>query len=319
MRGKGCGAVRTLVIVNPAAGSGKAAARWPSIATLLTGATGRFEHVFTEEPNHATVLASRAARRGIERIIAVGGDGTANEVANGILACRDTDAELPQLGVIPCGTGSDFCRSLGLKPDPAAAVARIASGATRMIDVGIAQYTCMSGAVAPRHFINVATFGLSGQISCNLNTRVKASLLPGPVRYLTGTLRALASYRPPRMRITIDGEAIERGVYFAAVANARYFGGGMHIAPTALLDDGLFDVVILDAISKWQLARKIGRVYRGTHVNEPEITLLRGSHVVAETVIGKDAAMGLLDLDGENPGMLRAEFRVLPRALRLSM
>ena len=117
------------------------------------------------------------------------------------------------------------------------------------------------------------------------------------------------------MRITIDGEAIERGVYFAAVANARYFGGGIHIAPTARLDDGLFDVVILDAISKWQLARKIGRVYRGTHVNEPEITLLRGSHVVAETVIGKDAAMGLLDLDGENPGMLRAEFRVLPRGV----
>ena len=319
LRGKAWDAMRTLVIINPTAGSGKAAARWPSIAAQLTSATGRFDHVFTETPNHATMLASRAAREGMERIIAVGGDGTANEVTNGILACRDTGAALPRLGVIPCGTGSDFCRSLGLKPDPAAAVARIASGATRLIDVGIAQYTRISGVVASRHFINIATFGLSGQISCNLNNRAKVSALPGPVRYLTETLRALASYRPPRMRITIDGKAIERGVYFAAVANAKYFGGGMHIAPAALLDDGLFDIVILDAISKWQLVRKIGKVYRGAHLNEPEITVLRGSHVIAETVIGEDAAMGLLDLDGEHSGMLRAEFRVLPKALRLSM
>lgn len=301
------------------AGNGKAAARWPAISALASGAFGTFNHAFTEQPGHATMLACKAVEEGVDRIIAVGGDGTANEVINGLLSTPAAGGVPASFGVIPCGTGSDFCRSLGLKPDPAAAIARIASSSGRLIDVGRSTFTGKSGNTSQRLFINIATFGLSGTISANINDRSRAAFLPGPMRYLAGTLSALAGYHPPRMRITIDGKVAERDVHLAAVANACFFGGGMKIAPEAALDDGLFDVIILDAIPRLQLARKIAKVYGGRHLGEPEITFLRASHVIAETVDPGQAAMGQLDLDGENPGTLRAEFSILPKSLRLAM
>ncbi len=301
------------------AGNGRAAARWPSISSQASAAFGSFTHAFTEQPGHATDLARKAVEEGVDRVIAVGGDGTANEVINGLLSLTAGSSAATSFGVIPCGTGSDFCRSLGLKPDPAAAIARIASGRERLIDVGHSTFTDKSGHTSQRLFINIATFGLSGIISANINDRSRAAFLPGPMRYLAGTLSALAGYRPPRMRITMDGTMVERDVHLAAVANACFFGGGMKIAPEASLDDGLFDVVILDAIPRLRLARKIAKVYGGRHLGEPEITFLRARHVIAENVDPGHAAMGLLDLDGENPGMLRAEFSILPKALRLAM
>lgn len=307
------------MIVNPMAGNGRAAARWPAISAMAGDAFGPFSHAFTERPGHATQLAREAVSQGMERIVAVGGDGTANEVANGLLGAPTGSGPAAGLAVIPCGTGSDFVRSLDLRPGPAAAIARIAGSSGRRIDVGLATFRDNDGSVTQRHFINIATFGLSGTISARINDRSRAAFLPGPLRYLTGTLGALAGYRPPRMRLWADGEKIEREVYLAAVANACFFGGGMRIAPRAVLDDGLFDIVILDAIPRMRLARKIARVYRGTHLAEPEITCLRASHVIAETLSSDACESGLLDLDGENPGVLRAEFRILPRALRLLM
>lgn len=301
------------------AGNGRAAARWPAISAMAGDAFGPFAHAFTERPGHATELAREAVSRGMERIVAVGGDGTANEVANGLMLAPAGRGPVPGLAVIPCGTGSDFCRSLDVRSGPAAAIARIAGSTGRRIDVGLAEFHDTGGNRLRRHFINIATFGLSGTISARINDRTRAALLPGPLRYLTGTLGALARYQPPRMRLWIDGTMIERDVYLAAVANACFFGGGMRIAPEAKLDDGLFDIVILDAIPRMRLARKIARVYRGTHLAEPEITCMRGSHVIAQTVSPDACQSGLLDLDGENPGMLRAEFRILPKALRLLM
>lgn len=304
-------------VVNPKAGGGRAAAAWPAISDLLRNAVGDFDHAFTTGPLDAKRKVSAAIARGEKLIVAVGGDGTANEAANGFLAADGTVNRSAALAVIPCGTGSDFGTSFGIDSDPEAAVAAIAAGRERLIDVGIATYLGDGGQTASRLFVNIASFGLSGTIARNVNRSVLASTLPGRVKYLAATLGALVSWQPVAIRLTADGKRLDREIMFAAVANGRYFGGGMAIAPDAVSDDGQFDIVIVGRTTKIYLARKIGLVYSGAHVTLPEVEIIRAKRLDVEIVSADSGRLVHLDLDGESPGRMPGSFSILSRALRL--
>ncbi len=308
-----------IAIVNPRAGGGRAGALWPQLFKQLVDTAGAFEHVLTTGPLDAERQSRAAIARGAKLIVAVGGDGTTNEVLNGFAMADGTVARAAALGVIPCGTGSDFGTSFGIDSDPGAAIAAIASGRERLIDIGRADFTGDDGQPESRLFANIASLGLSGTIARNVNMSAASARLPGSLRYLTATLKALASWQPLRVRLTADGTEFEREIMFAAVANGRYFGGGMMVAPDAQPDDGLFDIVIVGRTTKLYLARKIGLVYRGAHTALPEVEIIRAARLSAEPVAAGGERPVFFDMDGETPGKLGCTFTMLPGALRLAM
>lgn len=305
------------VILNPQAGGGKAGAVWRHIAPLLEDVIGEFELFRTEAPMDATHLVRKAISDGAELIVAVGGDGTLNEVVNGFLDSNGQLSQVCALALVPCGTGTDFGRTLGLANDPTAAISRISKDAERVIDVGVASFHSNEGALASRLFLNIASFGLSGAINRRTERAVRLPFLPIRWTYLMETLLGLRSYNPANVRLSIDGTVIEREIMFVAIANARYFGGGMMVAPDADLCDGLLDIVVLNKMSKVRLARNIPLVFRGTHAGLLEVETFRAVRIIAETQDETNPSPIYLEVDGENTGFLNCEFTVQANALRL--
>ena len=232
--------------------------------------------------------------------MAVGGDGTVNEVVQG-LAGR----EAVELAVIPRGTGWDFVRTYGIprKLDDAIAVAR--KGRARQIDLG--QATFRGG---QSYFANVASAGMSGAIAKRANETSKA--LGGKLSYAWATFAVFARWRNDDVRVSVDGERREARMHDVVVANGRYFGGGMMICPEAEPDDGLFDVLLIGDLTKRDLLLPLPKTYRGRHLPHPKAEVLRGA------VVEIDAPQPLpVELDGEQPGATPVRFEVVPRALRL--
>ncbi|MEX0346325.1 MAG: diacylglycerol kinase family protein [Rhizobiaceae bacterium] len=309
--------MKICVILNPQAGAGRAGASWPQFSALLEEAVGEFELKRTSAPGDASHLARKAIFDGTELIIAVGGDGTTNEVANGFIDGNGQISTSCALAIVPCGTGSDFCRTLGVDSDPAKAISGLSARSERSIDVGVAHFQSSGRMLVSRLFLNIASFGLSGVISRNMYLAGRSQLLPIKLRYLVETFRGLSSYHPANIRLAVDEAVFEGEVTLVAIANGQYFGGGMMVAPNASPQDGLFDVIVLRAITKSRLARKIALVYRGAHLSLPEIAVFRGSRIVAEADNRTSQNPVYLELDGENPGTLNCEIVVRPKALRL--
>ena len=237
--------------------------------------------------------------------MAVGGDGTVNEVVQG-LAGRDG----VELAVIPRGTGWDFVRTYGISKrfDDAVAVAR--DGTSRAIDLGRARYRSWEGAEAESYFANIASAGMSGAIAKRANETSKA--LGGKVSYLWATLAVFARWRNDVVEVAVDGERRRGRMHDVIVANGRYLGGGMMICPEAEPDDGLFDVLLIGDLTKRDLMLTLPKTYRGAHLPHPKAEALRGAHVEV------DAAEPLpIELDGEQPGTTPVRFEIVPQALRL--
>jgi diacylglycerol kinase (ATP) len=235
----------------------------------------------------------------------VGGDGTVNEVANGLL-----EAESTELAVIPRGTGVDFPRTYGIprRLEDAVAVAR--GGGVREIDVGRVGYRTWGGAAAASHFVNIASAGMSGAIAKRTNESTKA--LGGKLSYLWATFAVFARWQHAEMRVSVGDEIRGGRMLDVMVANGRFLAGGMMITPDAEPDDGIFDVLLIGDLTKAELVRVTPKLYRGTHLPHPKAELLRGSSVSVDA----DVALPI-ELDGEQPGTTPARFEVLPRALRL--
>lgn len=297
------------VVMNPIAGGGRMAAVWPAMGAALQDRLGRFDLMRTSRTGDATAMAQRFAEDGKTLVIAAGGDGTAGEVADGILrARRDV-----QIGLLPVGTGRDFARSLGLTRG-GNGVDAIASGRTRALDAGRISYLDDSGRPAERHFVNIASFGLSGPTDRAVNRLKQKGHASGKLIFLYHAVTQLLRYRPLDVRVVLDGsETIEARVAVVAVANGRFFGGGMKIAPDARIDDGFFDVVIIRADNKLRLIRDLPLLYTGRHVGLDIVTIRRARRV--EVLPVGEAA--LLDVDGESPGRLPASVEILPGALTL--
>lgn len=308
-----------LVIVNPASASGATRKEWPQIASHLRAHFGPFKNVFTQEAGEGIVLASDAARAGLQLIIACGGDGTVSEVANGILS-SGKDCEL---GILPSGTGGDFRRTLEIPSQTREAAAILRSGRTRRIDVGKVTFTGDDGVEATRYFLGVASCGLSTKVIEKLKEGGPDWLPTNTPQWLGGRVSFGASLLQTAMRSSAhrvvvnldDSHDQHLSVVNLCVANARYFGGGMKIAPDAKLTDGKFDVVSVGDLSALKIITSAPRLYFGSHLSMSEV-----SHTLARRVFVRSANQQqkiTLEVDGELPGRLPAHFQIIPEALRV--
>ena len=306
---------RVVVIVNPKSQGGALGRQWPELADVIRRALP-FEDVMTKEPGDATRLTTEALRAGAELVVAVGGDGTINEVTNGFFVGGARIHPEAALGVLPFGTGGDFVRTPGISKEWATAVATLARGHRRRIDLGRVDHRVRTGGDAIRMFINIGSFGLSGVTDRMVNQSKKR--LGGKISFFLGTTKALLAYDNQRVRMTFDeraADAIDMTISTVAVANGRYFGGGMMIAPDAQLDDGYFDVIAMGDLSMADFIFKSRRLYRGTHLTMDKVSHRRCKVLRAEPAAPDQIVE--LDIDGETPGVLPATFRVLPAALDL--
>ena len=296
-----------IVIVNPTAGRNATGKRWPAISALLKKAGLSFDHRFTEGRGHAIELAKEAANSGCRYLVAVGGDGTAHEVANGILSSARPRETV--LGIIGAGTGSDFNRSAGIPRHYLHSCSGITSPGRLLIDVGIVEYR-KNGQKEQRYFINAAGAGFDAAVVAATESMPK--YFGGTVPYVMGLLRTLLRYRnkPVFMRI---GEKTEIArVLNVVVANGAYVGGGMNIAPLAKLDDSLLDVLVIGNIGKLELLQAFPRVYKGTHLTHPKVKMVKATSITVES-----PERVLVYADGEPLGECPASFTLLPSALNI--
>jgi YegS/Rv2252/BmrU family lipid kinase len=250
------------------------------------------------------MLASEAARKGAKLIIACGGDGTVSEVANGILS-SGKDVEL---AILPSGTGGDFRRTLEIPSRTRDAAQVLRTGRTVRIDVGRVSFVDNNGAEAMRYFVGVA--------SCGMSTKVIERVKADGISFASSLLQTAMRNEAIRLVVQLD-DAHDRQLTVSnlCIANARYFGGGMKIAPDAKLTDGKFDVVSVGDLNALKLFTSAPRVYLGSHLSMPEV-----SHALARKVIVRPADRDkevALEIDGELPGKLPATFQIIPEALRV--
>lgn len=303
--------MKTFLVVNPGSANGQTGRRWPEMAARISAKLGDFQHAFTERPMHAEALTRRAIDDGHDCIVAVGGDGTLNEVVNGFF--REGKAVHPgvRLAVVPRGTGGDFRKTFGWDAHLDAALERIARGVTRPLDVGRLRFVDHQGQSTERYFANVCSFGVSGLVDREVNKTSKA--LGGKLSFMLGSVKALLKYDDKKVRVSFDGgPAEDLQVTTLSVANGQYFGGGMKVAPGADPSDGKFDVVIWTGYGLTDFALKSKAIYDGSHVKMKGTRVLRATRLEASS-----ENEVLLDVDGEQPGRLPCEMSILPGAITL--
>jgi diacylglycerol kinase (ATP) len=266
---------------------------------------------FTSFPGHAVELTHHALTGGADVILSIGGDGTHNEVVSGFF---DSNGRLinseAKLAVLHLGTGGDFRKSLGIGASSGAAIRDLTEGTPCPVDVGLIRYVDPNGRQKRRYFVNIASFGISGIID-NLARDRRFARLGGKAAYLLATLLAFRHYRNEPMGIKMDGEPVlEQPVCAFVVANGRFFGGGMKVAPHAMLDDGLFDAVCLGDFKPTDFLLKGHRLYRGTHLSMEKVWMRR-----VRTVSVHAGYPVPIDIDGDGLGCTPAEITVAPQRI----
>jgi diacylglycerol kinase (ATP) len=299
--------LQTKVIVNPVAGARSTRRKWPIISRLLERIGLTFDFNYTEGVGHAMELARVAASDGYRYLVAVGGDGTVNEVANGILHSPNT--KTTALGVVSTGTGSDFARSAGLARDYTTACNNLASPRRLIIDVGVVEFQ-RDGKKQERFFVNSSGVGFDAAVV--KETERLPKFFGGTIPYLAGMVRTLIGYKNKIIVLKVGDEEEHCRVLNVAVTNCNYMGGGMRIAPEAALDDRLLDVVVIGDFGKLEILKEFSKVYKGTHVNLPKVSIRKASEVAIESTEPM-----LVYADGELLGECPAAFRVVPAALSI--
>ncbi len=295
------------VIVNPTAGAGRTARLWPQIMSLFQRQGLRFEHDITEAPGHAIELAKVAAANGYNMVISVGGDGTINEIVNGLYAAGNIKDAM--LGIVSTGTGGDYIRTIGIPRRYEEACRCFLEPKNLTVDLGVVEYAS-NGQRAERLFVNFAGMGFDAEIVRRTTQQFKAlGSLPS---YLAGLLVTLLAYRNKDISLTVDGETENRRVCTVVMNNGRYGGGGMLAAPDASINDGYFDVMIIGDLSKPDLLRSLPRIYKGTHLTHPKVTMKRAKEIEI-----RSAQPMQLQADGELLGQVPARFRILPSVLKV--
>jgi len=302
--------LKTRVIVNPESNRGRTRKRWGEIREGLRHFVREFKYDFTEKPLHATALAREAIKDGTELVIGVGGDGTMNEIANGFYEDRRMINPEATLGLVPSGTGCDLIKSLSIPAGLKGALQVITDAPSVRMDVGRVRYRTNEGLEDDRFFLNIADFGLGGEVVREVTERRLQRKASSYVRCLVTTM---ARYKNKRVRIRVDGESLPDGEYLiGAIANGRIFGKGMKVAPDARLDDGLFDAVLIRGFRFLEFCRHGWKLMNGSHVTHPKVSVVRGRRIEAWADDGEDV---LLELDGDQLGRLPATFEIVPRNL----
>jgi diacylglycerol kinase (ATP) len=297
------------VIVNPASGNGRARKNWPKIsATLMTHGL-HHDVVFTTGPDDATRIARELATAGARTIVAVGGDGTVNEIINGMMDDNSPVNPETRLLVLPSGTGRDLGRSLGTG-QVETAISALVQGSTAKIDLGRISYQTHAGEPATRYFANVADLGLGASVAERLSGSSK--VLGGLLTYLVAAVKTIIRYKPTEIVVDVQDDRIfHDSANMVVLANGQYFAGGMRVAPTASICDGLLEMYILTDVGKRALLTSIlPRVYRGRHVGREGVLHVRTSSVTIKSPSGM-----LLEMDGEQIGMAPVRVEVAPRIL----
>jgi len=299
------------MILNPAAGNGRAGRNRQAIIGLAEEILGEVRFEMTTATGAATALTRKALGQGYDTIIAVGGDGTVNEVVNGFFDNRAPVNPAAKLAVIPLGTGGDFAKTMQAPESLRQSLLNIKTQREQSCDVGYLECQTCDGMATKRYFLNIADAGFGGTLVQRLNSSAKAL---GPFfTYLTALVRTLSFYRNPRITIQIDdGPPLEMDVISVVVANGQFFGGGMWVAPEADVQDGLFDIVIIGDLSKAEVLANIHKLYNGSLRHHPRVSCRRGKSVRLSATVDT-----LIDADGELAGKLPARFEVLPAAIRL--
>ena len=300
---------KTAFIINPHAGNGSAGSTWPFIETLAKDRLGPFEAYMTKGPGDALIFAKNAVAEKTKRLVCVGGDGTLNEVVNGIMMNEESVRSELMLGFIPNGTGCDFIRTVSISRDTEQAMDLIASGRTRSIDLGVLLLKNHKDHDRCRYFHNIASFGLGGEVAHRVN-RMTRTLGPF-ISFMWATLISVFLYGTKRIRILIDGSfEKEVSVWNVVVANGQYHGGGMWVAPNASVCDGLLHVTIIGDLTIPEVFLNLPKLYNG-RIHDIGKVITRTCKKVA--AISDERV--LLEVDGEQPGMLPVVAKILPGAL----
>jgi YegS/Rv2252/BmrU family lipid kinase len=305
-----------LIVVNPTSAGGSTETLWAKAASDFAAHFGAFNVKFTKAVGDGQRIALEAAQAGRKFIIACGGDGTINEVANGIIE-SGADAEL---GILPNGTGGDFRRTFDIPTFSAKAARYLKSGVTKTIDAGRATFTNHAGEEISRYFLGIASFGLSTSVINRVKKDKSFNWLPmrklaGQATFAWSTLLTTLDMQYTKAKVKIDdGRPRELSVVNFCVANARYFGGGMKIAPDAKLDDGLFDIVMIGEISAAKILSNSYKLYNGTHFDVSGVHHTHAKQVEISPL--HDEKTGF-ELDGELPGLLPLKLEIVPNALKI--
>lgn len=256
--------MKILFIVNPVAGKGQAKRMVPDIKKMMADVDDAdYDICYTEKAGHATSIARDGANQGYDIIYAVGGDGTVNEVMNGLVG---TDSAL---AILPGGSGNDFIRTVDGKDDGDNIIKDTINGTKKLIDVGI---------INGRYFINISSVGFDAEVVL-ATERFKKLCLSGSAAYIAGLISTIFTRKPSRVKIAMDGIEIEKEILLTAVANGKYYGGGMKAAPDAVFDDGLFDVCVIEKVSKLKMLLLFPQFIKGRHARFKEVSFYKSKKV----------------------------------------
>lgn len=294
--------MKTIVFLNPRAGGGRVMQQFEKVAPLLKETFGDYRLAVTSHPQEVGAHIAAAAEAGYDTVLSVGGDGTNRVIVNAMMM---HGADRFRFGTLPLGTGADWARGLGMPAESLAAARWLARAEMRLVDMG---QIAIDGARSL--FLNIAGTGLSGEVS----RRVNEAQNRWPWSYLQATVGALLQFGPPQMRVWLDGEAWYEGDAFVlAVGNGRIFGRGMLICPDALINDGLFDVVLVEGMTRLEVFPALPTLFKGTHIHRADVHTRRARHVLVEAL---DPTLDV-DMDGESGQGKRIEFEVLPGAVQM--
>lgn len=299
--------MKTGVILNPRSAGGKAGRQWSQLRDALIKRLGPIEVSFTERQGHGIELTRGLVERGCELVVGIGGDGTINEIANGLIG-----SGVPaRIGLLPFGTGGDLRRTLGIPKDWQDAIDVLASGCALEIDAGEVSYHDRGGQRRSRYFVNLVSFGMGGDVAGRSNNIL--SPLGGKAAFLYASVVGLLSYRGKQVEVSLDSaNRIRHKVLNVAVGNGQYHGGGMHVCPEASLNDGMLDVTVIEDLGLLTLAKDLSYLYDGNIFAHPKI-----HHFRAQRVTATSTEQTLIEVDGEPLGSLPLEIKILPKCLNV--
>lgn len=304
--------MKTFFVVNPRSANGSTGKRWGELAATIARTLSDFGVEFTQAPMDAVRITTHALKAGYDCIVAVGGDGTINEVTNGFFENGRALNPSAALGVLPRGTGGDFRRTFEWDTNFEQAVKRLKTPDTRPFDVGLCEYVNHQGQLESRYFANILSFGVSGVVDQEV-ARMKG--FGGRIGFSLASLRALSKYSDRAVTLTLDGKSPETmPITVVAVGNGKYFGGGMKVAPAADVSDGIFDVTCWSGYGLGDFVFRQGGLYSGKHLTYSGTTTRQCRQLEA-----KSEAEVLIDCDGEQPGKLPCKVTMLPAAIRLKV
>jgi YegS/Rv2252/BmrU family lipid kinase len=296
------------VVVNPNAGSGKCGKNWPIIQKLIKRAKIEFEFEKTERKGHAIELTKQLIDRGFRKLIVVGGDGTLNEVVNGIFTQGDIDAKTITLGMIPVGTGNDWCRTFQVSTKYIDAIKLIRDEKTVIQDIGLVDFH--NNGIPNRYFANVAGIGFDANVAHAAN-KLKEQGKGNAMSYMLILLKTLLKYNSKQMNLTIGGQEFKERMFSIGIGIGQYNGGGMKQLPNAIANDGLLDITVIKNISKWTVIKELKGLYDGTFITHPKIVALQ------DIAVSFKLNQLEIETDGESVGQGPQNFSILPKALRV--